>query len=251
MVDLLSLKGKTALVTGASGGLGAHFAAVLARAGAQVIITARRKDALANVADGINAAGGRCTTTALDVTNLGNLAAVEQFLAPVDILVNNAGIAIDKPILDQTESDWDTVMDTNVKGMFLLSQAFARALKSRKARGSIINIASVLGVRQGAGAISYCVSKAAVIQLTKVAALELARYDVRVNAIAPGYLISDINRSFWDTAAGDALIKRIPQRRLGKPEDLDGPLLLLASDASFYITGSVITVDGGHLVSGL
>jgi NAD(P)-dependent dehydrogenase (short-subunit alcohol dehydrogenase family) len=249
MADLLNLAGKTAFVTGASGGLGAHFAKVLARAGAEVIIGARRQDALADTADLIRAAGGRCTTTALDVSSAASIAAVAPLLARVDILVNNAGIAIEKPFLEQSEADWDAVIDTNAKGMFLLSQAVARAMKDRGATGSIVNIASILGLRQGAHVATYGVSKAAAVQLTKVSALELARFGIRVNCLCPGYIATAMTEGVWETEGGKAMLRRIPQRRIGDASELDGPLLLLASDASSYMTGSVIVADGGHLIS--
>ncbi|AEG51405.1 3-oxoacyl-(acyl-carrier-protein) reductase [Sphingobium chlorophenolicum L-1] len=251
MADLFDLAGKTAFVTGASGGLGAHFAETLAGAGAKVIVAARRADALAGVAERIRASGGTCETVALDVASAASIASVEPLLAEVDILVNNAGVAADKPFLDQSEEDWDRVLDTNAKGMFLLSQSAARAMKAHGRGGSIINIASILGLRQGSRVATYAVSKAATIQLTKVAALELARFGVRVNCICPGYIATDINRDFWETEAGAAMLRRVPQRRLGEPRELDGPLLLLASDASSFMTGSVIVADGGHLTSTL
>ncbi|WP_226946629.1 SDR family NAD(P)-dependent oxidoreductase [Rhizorhabdus phycosphaerae] len=249
--DLLQLKGKTAFVTGASGGLGAHFAETLAEAGAKVILGARRESALADVAARIRGAGGRCDTVALDVADAASIASIDPLLAEVDIFVNNAGIAIDKPFLEQSEADWDRTLDTNSKGMFLLTQAAARAMRARGVGGSIINIASILGLRQGMHLSAYAASKAAVVQLTKSAALELARFGIRVNCICPGYIETDINRSLWSTEAGQAMIRRVPQRRLGLASDLDGPLLLLASDASSYMTGSVIVADGGHTVSGL
>ena len=249
--DRFDLGGKTAFVTGASGGLGAHFAEVLARAGAKVIVGARREGALEEVATQIGMVGGTCTTTALDISSGASIAAAEPLLAKVDILVNNAGIAIEKPFLDQSEADWDAVVDTNAKGMFLLTQAAARAMKARSAKGSVINIASIVGLRQGGMVMPYAVSKAAVVQFTKVAALELARFGIRVNAICPGYIATDINSAFWETEPGWAMLKRIPQRRTGELSELDGPLLLLASDASSYMTGSVIVADGGHLVSTL
>ncbi len=251
MSDLFNLAGKTALVTGASAGLGAHFAEVLARAGAEVILAARREDALAAVGSRIHAAGGRCSTVALDVSSAASIAAIEPLFATVDILVNNAGIAIEKPFLEQTEADWDAVVDTNAKGMFLLTQAMGRAARARGTGASVVNIASILGLRQGGASAPYTASKSAAIQLTKVAALELARFGVRVNAIAPGYFATDMNREFWDTDPGKAMLRRVPQRRLGDPHELDGALLLLASDASSFMSGSVIAVDGGHLVSGL
>lgn len=251
MPDLHDLSGKTAFVTGASGGLGAHFAQVLARAGAAVIIAARRREALAEVAAGIEAAGGRCETAALDVADSASIAAIEPLLAGVDIFVNNAGVVVEKPFLDQSEEDWDRVVGTNAKGMFLLTQAAARAMKARGKGGSIINIASILGLRQGAHVSTYAISKAAAIQLTKSAALELARFGIRVNALCPGYIETDLNRSAWETEGGKRMIQRIPQRRLGEAHELDGPLLLLASDASSYMTGSALVADGGHLVSSL
>jgi NAD(P)-dependent dehydrogenase (short-subunit alcohol dehydrogenase family) len=247
----LSLAGKTALVTGASSGLGAHFAKVLARAGAFVILAARREAQLSAVSEQIRLDGGACDVVNLDITSSSSIASLESRLASVDILVNNAGLVREASALDQSEADWDVVIDTNLKGMFLLSQAVATAMRQRGRGGSIINIASILGLRQGGGVLPYAVSKAGAIQLTKALALELARYDIRVNALAPGYLDTDLNSAFWSTDAGKAMLRRIPQRRLGRLEELDGPLLLLASDASTYMTGSVLTVDGGHLVSTL
>lgn len=246
-----NLSGRTALVTGASSGLGAHFARVLAKAGADVILGARRKDELAAVAGEIRAAGGNCSAVHLDVTKTASIDALGTELGRLDILVNNAGLVREANALDQSEADWDVVIDTNLKGMFLLSKAVAAIMRDRKRGGSIINIASILGLRQGGGVLPYAVSKAGAIQLTKTMALELARFGIRVNAIAPGYLDTDLNGDFWKTEPGKAMIRRIPQRRLGRLEDLDGPLLLLASDASAYMTGSVLTVDGGHLVSTL
>jgi len=245
------LAGRRALVTGASSGLGRYFAITLAKAGAEVVIAARRRDRLAETAALIEAVGGRCTAMTLDVADAASIAGLASALEPVDIVVNNAGASREALILDHSEADWDSVIDTNVKGMFLLTQLAGRAMRGHGRGGSIINIASILGLRQAGGVAAYAVSKAAVIQLTKVAALELARFGVRVNALAPGYVSTELNEDFWKSDAGKAMIRRIPQRRLGRMEDLDGPLLLLASDASSYMTGSVIAVDGGHLVSSL
>lgn len=250
VASLFSLVGKHALVTGASSGLGAHFAMVLAEAGAAVTLAARRKDALADVAGRIVQLGGSAKVVTLDVTDTASLDALPAAMADIDILVNNAGIVRDGLALDQTEADWDAVIDTNLKGMFLVAQAAGWAMKERGG-GSIINIASILGLRQAGGVLPYAVSKAGVVQMTKVMALELARYGIRVNALAPGYLDTDLNRAFWETDAGRALIRRVPQRRLGQLQDLDGSLLLLASDGSRFMTGAVIAVDGGHLVSSL
>lgn len=246
-----NLIGKTALVTGASSGLGKHFAQVLAKAGAKVVLAARRTDALAALTRMITDEGGKAEAIALDVTNTRSIQENSSILATADILVNNAGITRECLIVDMTESDWDDVMDTNAKGMFLMTQAVARSMKARGGGGSIINIASILGLRQGGMVSSYAASKAAAIQLTKVSALELARFGIRVNAIAPGYIRTPLNSEFFESDAGRTMIRRIPQRRLGELQDLDGPLLLLASDSSAFMTGSVIEVDGGHLVSTL
>jgi NAD(P)-dependent dehydrogenase (short-subunit alcohol dehydrogenase family) len=249
--DIWSLAGRTALISGASSGLGAHFAHVLARAGADVVLAARRESALREVAESIAAEGGRCATAVLDVTDPKSIGALAGTLATVDILVNNAGLVRAAGALDQSAADWSLVIDTNLKGMFLLAQAAARAMRDRERGGAIINIASILGLRQSGGVISYAVSKAGAIQLTKSLALELARFGIRVNALAPGYIETELNIDFCSSEAGAAMLRRIPQRRFGRREDLDGPLLLLASDASLYMTGSVVTVDGGHLVGSL
>lgn len=249
------LRGKVALITGASSGFGRHFAGVLARAGAHVGLAARRVDALETVAKEVHAIGGTAAVAKLDVSQEVSVASavaeIEQALGPIDVLINNAGICITKPVLEQSEEDWDDVLDVNLKGAFLMSTRVARRMRDLKRGGSIINIQSILSFRQAGHITPYAASKAALNQLTKNMALELARYNIRVNGIAPGYFLTDISRDFFASEAGAAMLKRIPQRRLGHFEDLDGPLLLLASDASRYMTGTTIVVDGGHLCSNL
>lgn len=250
-----ALQGKVALVTGAFGGLGRHFALTLARAGAAVAVTGRRMDAGEKLAAQIGALGGRIALRAMDVTDPDSVRravdGIASELGPIGVVVNNAGVAVTQPFLDMSEEDWSGVVDVNLSGAWRVAQTAARHMRDHGQGGSIVNIASITGVRV-AGAISaYVASKAGLIQLTKAMALELARYRIRVNALAPGYVETDLNRDFFATEAGQALIKRIPQRRIGKPEELDGPLLLLCSDASSYMTGSVLVADGGHLVSSL
>lgn len=246
------LTGMRALITGASSGLGLHFAQVLARAGASVVLAARRVDALEDACETIRGSGGQARSTRMDVTNAESIrAALSQTGGGFDILVNNAGLSIARPALETGEEDWDTVMDTNLKGAFLVAQAVARDMADNGRGGAIVNIASVLGIRVAGNVSSYAASKAGLVQLTKALALEWARLGIRVNALCPGYFETDLNRDFFASEAGKSLIKRIPQRRLGKPENLDGPLLLLCSDAGAYMTGTALAVDGGHLVSSL
>lgn len=253
--DLLSVKDKTILVTGASSGFGYFFAKELAARGARVAAAARRKDRLEHLVDQVRANGGTCVAIALDVSNSDSvnqgLDAIEQQLGLPNVIINNAGVGCDAPFLKLTETDWDNTLDTNLKGAFLVSQAAAKRLVERGDGGSIINIASILGERVAGNVAPYAASKAGMIQLSKSMALELARYQIRVNAIAPGYVETEMNRDFFQTETGQRMIKRIPQRQLGQVEDLLGPVLLLASDASRYMTGSVIAVDGGHLVNSL
>ncbi len=248
------LTGRTALVTGASSGLGRHFALVLARAGARVAIGARRMDRLVSLAEEIRAVGAEALLVELDVTD-GN--SIEQAvgqtadaMAGIDILVNNAGIVVAKPALELTADDWDLTIATNLRGAFLVAQAAARRMAGTGG-GSIVNIASIAGLRTGGHLAAYAASKAGLIHLTRNLAVDLARNGVRVNAIAPGYIETELNAEFFASKAGEDMIRRIPQRRLGRPEDLDGSLLLLASDASRYMTGAVLVVDGGHSVNPL
>ena len=253
--DRFSLKGRRALVTGASSGLGKHFAGTLAEAGATVIVAARSVDKLADTVAEIESAGGRAWALRLDVTDLASVKAgfdeIEAEGGVADVIVNNAGVAVSRPLLEQTEADWDGVLDTNLKGAWLVAQEGARRLVAAKRGGAIVNIASITGERVAGAVAPYCASKAGVMHLTRAMALELARHGVRVNALAPGYVQTELNRDFLASEAGEKLRARIPQRRFGRADELDGPLLLLASDAGAYLTGSVVFADGGHLVSSL
>jgi len=249
------LANQVALVTGASSGIGRHLAELLANAGAKVALAARRVDRLAEAAREIEAAGGQCLPIACDVTRSDSVAAAvavaENTLGALTILVNNAGVVVAKPVLQHTEEEWDYVVDTNLKGAWLMAREFAQHLVDRQRPGRIVNIASVLGVRTIARVPSYTAAKAGLIHLTGVLAMELARHGILVNAIAPGYVETDFNRDFLRSDAGKKLEARIPLRRVARPDDLDGAMLLLASPAGAYITGAVIAVDGGHGVAAI
>lgn len=255
MAVSFDLAGQTALVTGASGGLGRHFAQTLARAGAKVVLAARRLDKLRAVAAQIQSEGGQALPVGMNVLEAESVSAAftaaAEKVGPITVVVNNAGVVSADPALEVKERDWDRIVDTNLKGAWLVAQEAARRLVEARIGGSIINIASVLAFRVAGHTALYAASKAGLMHLTRALALEWARHDIRVNAIAPGYIETDLNREFFASPPGQAMIKHIPQRRLGKPEDLDGALLLLASDASRYMTGSAIIVDGGHLQSTL
>lgn len=251
MPILADLTGKRALVTGASSqGLGRFFALTLADAGCEVMLAARRVEPMQKLAKQIEARQVRADVIRLDVTDRES---VDQALDEqvFDIVVNNAGTSVAKPVLDQSFDDFDRIIKTNLYGTWLVSTAAARAMKAAGRSGSIINIASITGLRQAEYLTPYAVSKSGVIHLTKQLALELARYNIRVNAIAPGYFESDLTREYLRSGKGEKLLQRIPMRRFGDYESLRGPLLLLASDHSAYITGAVIPVDGGHLLSTL
>jgi NAD(P)-dependent dehydrogenase (short-subunit alcohol dehydrogenase family) len=249
------IAGQVALVTGASSGIGRHFAALLAAAGVKVALAARRVERLAELAREIAAAGGQSLPIACDVTRSDDVAAAvaaaENELGPLTLLVNNAGVVVSKPLFEHTEADWDHVIDTNLKGAWLMAREFAQHLVGLKRPGRIINISSVLGFRTIGRVPAYCAAKAGLTHLTHVLAMELARFGILVNALAPGYVETDFNRAFFQTEPGKALISRIPLKRLGQTEDLDGALLFLASPASAYITGTVISVDGGHGVAAI
>ena len=252
---LFSLEGKVALVTGASSGLGAHFAHVLADAGATVVAAARRVEKLEELVDAIKANGGSASAIALDVTRPESispaLSDIESRYSRIDVLVNNAGVAASRHSLKVSEQDWDHIMETNLKGAWRMAQACAsRAVESGRAL-SIINIASILGLRVGFGECAYAVSKAGVVQLTKALALELARKGIRVNAICPGYFATEMNAEYLHSEAGQAFLAKTPSGRMGELAELDAPLLLLAGDGASFINGAVIPVDGGHLVSSL
>jgi Dehydrogenases with different specificities (related to short-chain alcohol dehydrogenases) len=256
MSQQIDLTGRHALITGASSGLGAHLARTLAKAGAAVTLTARRLEPMAEMAKDMASQGLKAQAIGLDVTDKAAIApafakASVAFGIP-DILLNNAGIAVTAPALEQSEADWDRVMDTNLKAVFFMAQAFARSLKDatdtgERVGGAIINTASITGLQAATHIPAYAVAKAGVVHLTKCLAAEWARYNIRVNAIAPGYIETDINRDFLQSAQGEKLINKIPQRRVGAPSDLDGLVLLLASHtAGGFMTGGVYTVDGGH-----
>jgi NAD(P)-dependent dehydrogenase (short-subunit alcohol dehydrogenase family) len=250
---LIDLSGKHVLVTGASSGLGRHFAGVLAASGAVVSLGARRPEALAETVRTVGP--DRAHGLVVDVTDPAGIEqafdGAEARFGPVTIVINNAGGTATRAAIEVDEKTWDQVIDTNLKGVWLTAQAAARRMIKNGTGGSIVNIASILGLRVAGGVAPYAVSKAGVVQMTKSLALKWARHKIRVNALAPGYIETELNDAFFTSEAGMALIKRIPQRRLGLAKELDGPLLPLASDASTYMSGSVVAVDGGHLVSSL
>ncbi|SDB34967.1 SDR family NAD(P)-dependent oxidoreductase [Pseudomonas sp. NFACC13-1] len=253
MNGVFDISGKRALVTGASSGLGEHFAQTLARAGAHVLVAARRVERLQSLVERIRENGGSAQALALDVCCADSVARAVQIASEpgLDIVVNNAGVSVARPVLEQTEEDWDVVLETNLKGSWRVASESARWMVKQGRPGSIVNIASILGERVAGGVVPYAVSKAGVLHMTRALALEFARYDIRVNALAPGYVSTELNADFLASESGKRLMSRIPQRRFADPQDLDGALLLLVSQAGRAITGTTLAVDGGHLISSL
>jgi NAD(P)-dependent dehydrogenase (short-subunit alcohol dehydrogenase family) len=256
-VDLFSLKDKNVAITGASSGFGHHFAGVLSDAGANVLLGARRTDKISARVDEINEAGGKAAGITLDVRDpescAGFLEASEKTFGPIDVLINNAGVeAGAKTYAMIDEDDWDHVLDTNLKSVWRLSKMYTEAVtRNKQPQGNIVNIASITAFRTIKGQFPYAVSKAALVKATEVIALEGARFGVRCNALAPGYILTDVSRVLLESERSDTFVKGIPMRRYGEFSDLDGPLLLLASDASKYMTGSTVVVDGGHICAEL
>jgi 3-oxoacyl-[acyl-carrier protein] reductase len=253
MSDLFDVSKEIILITGASQGLGRQFARVLSARGAAVALAARQTGKLKSLEEEIRGKGDRAVAVQMDVTDIASIGeaidSAEAALGPVSVLINNAGIAVEKLAVDQTEADWDAVIGANLKGAYFAATEMARRMVARKQEGNIVNIASVLGFGVMKFLSPYTISKAGIVQATKVMALELAGNRIRVNALAPGYIDTEMNHDFWSTPSGEKLAKRIPQRRVGAESDLDGAILLLASQASRYMTGSVVTVDGGFLLA--
>jgi 3-oxoacyl-[acyl-carrier protein] reductase len=250
--QIFDLAGKTALVTGASSGLGVRFAEVLAENGAAVALVARRADRLATVKARIEAAGGRAVAIEADVRDRTAMRAAfdaaEKAFGTVTILVNNAGVAHSDRAVELAEEDWRRVISTNLDAVFFWAQEAARRMLAAGKGGAIVNVASVLGFGVNKGVIAYATAKAGVIQLTKALALELAFKGIRVNAIAPGWIVTEITHDYLSSEQGAAMKRQIPMGRFGEERDLDGPLLLLVSDAGRYMTGATIVADGGQLV---
>ncbi len=248
--SLFGLDGKVALVTGASSGLGARFAQALGLAGARVLLCARREDKLQAVVDGIARAGGAAAAIRLDVTDevaVGEaFDAAEAAFGPVDILINNAGVAKMNTVIETPVEEWDEVVGVNLRAAFLVAREAARRMVANGTGGSIINIASILSSFGTKGGAAYCASKGGVAQLTRTMALELARHDIRVNAMAPGYFFSEMNDEYFETEEAARMIKAIPMRRVADPKELDAALLMLAGPGGSFVTGSIVTVDGGH-----
>ena len=252
-VEMFSLKDRVALVTGASSGLGQQFAKALADNGASVALVARRLDRLGELKRAIEAAGGRAVAIEADVTDRAAMTrafdAAEKAFGTVTILVNNAGIAHSGRAVDMSPEEWRKILATDLDAVFFWAQEAARRMLAAKKKGAIVNIASVLGLAVAKGSAAYAIAKAGVVQLTKALAVELAFKGVRVNAIAPGWFVTEMNDDYLASEAGAAIKREIPMGRFGNAGDLDGALLLLASDAGSYITGATVVVDGGQVVA--
>jgi len=250
--EIFRLDGQVALVTGASSGLGVRFAEVAAANGAAVMLVARRTDRLQALKEKIDKAGGRAAIAEADVLDRAAVARAfdhaEKAFGTVTLLVNNAGVAHANRAVDLPEEEWRRVVGTNLDAVFFTAQEAAKRMLAAKKRGAIVNIASILGLGVSKGTVAYAVAKAAVIQVTKSLALELAFKGIRVNAIAPGFVVTEINREFL-TGEGAGMTRHIPAGRFGEERDLDGAFLLLASDAGRFMNGSVIVVDGGQVLA--
>ncbi|PHR67866.1 SDR family oxidoreductase [Alcanivorax sp.] len=251
MTQRFSVAGKRILITGASSGFGAHFATALAEEGADVVLAARRVEKLEDTAKAVRDLGREAIVVPMDVSDHASVEAAFADMPPLDVVVNNAGISQEGPTENIPEEEWDRVVDTNLKGVWAVSKFAIQQWKRDGRPGSIVNIASILGLRVGGRVAPYTASKAAVVQFTKSLALDCARYNIRCNAICPGYVETDINADFFNSPQAEKMLKRIPYRRLGQIDELVGPLLLLASDASSYMSGAIIAVDGGHLCNTL
>ena len=250
--EMFSLNGRVALVTGASSGLGAQFARALADNGASVALVARRAERLKALKAEIDGKGGKAVAIEADVTDRTAMAkafdAAEKAFGTVTILVNNAGVAHGGRATDMAPEEWRRVLGTNLDAVFFNAQEAARRMLAAKKQGAIVNIASVLGLAVAKGAIAYAAAKAGVVQVTKALALELAFKGVRVNAIAPGWFVTEMNDNYLMGEAGSKIKREIPMGRFGNAGELDGALLLLVSDAGSYITGAIVVVDGGQVV---
>lgn len=260
MAYSIDLEGRVAFITGASSGLGAQFARVLARAGAAVVLTGRRVEKLKELRAQIEGEGGDAHVLALDVTDIDSIKAAvahaETEVGSIDILVNNSGVSTTQRIQDVTEEDYDYIFDTNTKGAFFVAQEVGKRMLAR-ARGAapgtytggrIINVASMAGLRVLPQIGAYCMSKAAVVHMTRAMALEWGRFGINVNAVCPGYIDTEINHHHWSTEQGQKLVNMLPRKRVGKPEDLDALIVLLASDQSHFVNGAVIAADDGFAV---
>ena len=251
MTQRFSVAGKRILITGASSGFGAHFAKAFAQEGADLVLAARRVEKLEDAANAVRALGRKAVVVPMDVSDHASVEAAFANMPALDVVVNNAGVSHEGPTENIAEDEWDRVVDTNLKGVWAVSKFAIQQWKRDERPGSLVNIASILGLRVGGRVAAYTASKAAVVQLTKSLALDCARYNIRCNAICPGYVETDINRDFFNSPLAEKMLKRIPYRRLGNIDELVGPLLLLASDASSYMSGAIIAVDGGHLCNTL